>query len=290
MPVMPPEIREDRGEIEAALAGRLPRLIELKDLRGDLHAHTTYSDGKSTIEEMVQHAGELGYEYIALTDHSASQRVAHGLDLDRLEAKIEEIEKFRRRHRGQRPQILMGAEVDILGGGKLDYPDEILARLDIVVAAIHSLFRHNKDQVTGRVLDALANPHVDVLAHPTGRLIGSREPLELDFDRVLSAARKTGAALEINGSMYRLDLNDSMARAAQEAGVLLAIGSDAHSIAQLDQIRYGVFQARRGWIEARSVINTWPWTKLNHWLDHRKDGSGRQRRSSSSHAAAVGVR
>ncbi len=269
MPVMPPEIREDKGEIEAAMAGRLPNLIEVRDLHGDLHAHTTYSDGKSTIEEMVEHAAKLGYEYIALTDHSPSQRVARGLDLDRLEQKIEEIERLRKRRRGLAPHILIGTEVDILADGKLDYPDEILARLDIVVAAIHSLFRHNKDETTGRLLDALANPQLDILAHPTSRLIGSREPLEIDFERVLDAAVKYGAALEINGSMYRLDLNDSMARAAYEAGVLLAIGSDAHSIAQLDQIRYGVFQARRGWVEARSVINTWAWTKLNRWLDRR---------------------
>lgn len=137
------------------------------------------------------------------------------------------------------------------------------------MAAVHSLFRHDKDQVTGRIIDALANPWVDILAHPTGRLIGSREPLEMDFERVLGAALKARVALEINGSMYRLDLNDVMARAAQQAGVLLAVGSDAHSTAQLDQIRYGVFQARRGWIEARSVINTWPWAKLSRWLDHR---------------------
>ena len=271
MPVMPPEIREDRGEIEAALAGRLPKLIELNDLRGDLHTHSTYSDGKATISEMVEHAAELGYEYIALTDHSPSQRIAHGLAVDRLEQKIEEIRSLRKKRREEPPRILIGAEADILADGKLDYPDEILARLDIVVASIHSLFRHNKDEITGRMLDALANPHVDILGHPTSRLIGEREPLEMDFERVLTAAHNAGVALEINGSMYRLDLNDTMARAAQEAGVLLAIGSDAHSTAQLDQIRYGVFQARRGWIEARSVINTWPWAKLNAWLVHRAD-------------------
>ncbi len=218
---------------------------------------------------MVEHAAELGYEYIALTDHSPSQRIAYGLDLDRLEQKIEEIERLRKRRGDRAPHILIGTEVNILADGKLDYPDETLGRLDIVVAGVHSLFRHNKDENTGRLLDALANPHLDILAHPTSRLIGSREPLEMDFERVLGAAVKNGAALEINGSMCRLDLNDSMARAAQKAGVLLAIGSDAHNIAQLDQIRYGVFQARRGWIEARSVINTWAWTKLNRWLERR---------------------
>jgi DNA polymerase (family 10) len=287
VPLMPPEIREDRGEIEAALEGRLPKLIELKDLRGDLHAHTTYSDGKSTLEEMVEHAGELGYEYIALTDHSVSQRIARGLDLDRLEQKIGEIEQLRKRRRGRPPHILMGTEVDILAGGKLDYPDDVLARLDIVVAAIHSLFRHGKDEITGRLLEALANPHVDILAHPTSRLIGSREPLDLDFERVITAALQARAALEINGSMYRLDLNDSMAKAAQEAGVLLAIGSDAHSTAQLDQIRYGVFQARRGWIEARSVVNTWPLAKLNHWLAHRKPSARKHAKSEVSHTEVL---
>lgn len=269
MPVMPPELREDRGEIEAALEGCLPKLIDLKDLRGDLHTHSTYSDGKSTISEMVEHAAELGYEYIALTDHSPSQRIARGLALDRLQQKIEEIDSLRKKRANRLPHILTGAEVDILADGNLDYPDNVLARLDVVVASIHSLFRHSKDEITGRSLDALANPHVDILGHPSGRLIGEREPLELAFDRIMEGARKSGAALEINGSMYRLDLNDTMARAAQEAGVLLAIGSDAHSTAQLDQIRYGVFQARRGWIEARSVINTWPWIKLRSWLDQR---------------------
>ena len=274
MPVMPPEIREDRGEIEAALHGRLPKLVEVRDLRGDLHTHTTYSDGKSTLEEMVEHAGGLGYEYIALTDHSPSQRIAHGLDLERLQQKMEEVERLRKHRRERLPQILIGAEVDILADGKLDYPDDVLARLDVVVAAIHSLFRHNKDEVTGRLVDALANPHVDILAHPTSRLIGTREPLELDFERVVDAACKARAALEINGSMYRLDLNDSMAKAAGEAGAVLAIGSDAHSVAQLDQIRYGVFQARRGWVEPRMVVNTWPLAKLTQWL-HRRQATAR---------------
>jgi DNA polymerase (family 10) len=290
MPVIPPEIREDRGEIEAALEGRLPKLIELKDLRGDLHTHTTYSDGKATLEKMVEHAGELGYEYIALTDHSPSQRIAHGLDVDRLAQKIEEVERLRKQRRDRLPHILMGAEVDILASGKLDYPDDVLAKLDIVIAAIHSLFRHDKDEITGRMLDGLANPRVDILAHPTSRLIGTREPLEFDFDRVVAAALEAHAALEINGSMYRLDLNDTMAKAAQEAGVLLAIGSDAHSTAQIDQIRYGVFQARRGWIEARSVVNTWPLAKLNHWLEHRKLPTGRTAKFGASHAVAMGRR
>ena len=270
MPIMPPELREDRGEIEAALAGRLPTLIESGDLRGDLHTHTIWSDGKSTSEEMVEEAARLGYEYIALTDHSPSERIAHGLDRDRLEKKIEEIERLRSKRGRSKPHILIGAEVDILADGRLDYPDEILGRLDIVVAAIHSTFRRTKDQITGRLVDAANHPFVDVLAHPTSRLIGAREPLEFDLDRIIKVARENRVALEINGSLYRLDLNDVMARAAQEGGALLAIGSDAHSTAQLEQIRYGVFQARRGWIEARSVVNAWNWAKLSGWLRGRR--------------------
>jgi len=269
IPPMAPELREDRGEIEAAFAGKMPKLIELKDLRGDLHTHSTWSDGKATIEEMAERASELGYEYIALSDHSPSERVARGLDRARLEKKIEEIEALRKKRKEPFPHILIGSEVDILGDGKLDYPDEILARLDVVVAAIHSSFKQDKDRITGRLLDAIAHPSVDVIAHPTSRLIGAREALEMDFERVIAAAAKAGVALEINGSMYRLDLNDVMARAARDAGALLAIGSDAHSTAQLEWIRYGVFQARRGWVEAGSVVNTWNWTKLSRWLKTR---------------------
>ncbi len=266
MPLIDPELREDRGEIEAALEGRLPKLIEAGNLKGDLHAHTTYSDGKATLEEMVEHAAELGYEYIALTDHSPSERIARGLQLDRIEQKLEEIERLRKKRGNRPPHILSGSEVDILADGKLDYPDSILARLDVVVAAVHSAFRQARDRMTGRMLDAIANPHVDILGHPAGRQIGTREPVDFDYERVVEAAIKSGVALEVNGSMYRLDLNDIQAKAAQEAGALLAIGSDAHSTAQMDLIRYGVYQARRGWIEARSVVNTWPFAKLHRWL------------------------
>lgn len=266
IPVMPPELREDRGEIEAALEGKLPNLIEAADLRGDLHTHSTWSDGKSTIEEMVERAAELGYEYIALSDHSPSERVAHGLDEDRLQKKMEEIASLRKKRKDRLPHILMGAEVDILAGGKLDYPDAILSKLDVVIAAVHSNFRQDKDRITGRLLDAIAHPFVHVIAHPTSRLIGTRDALEFDFEKIVAAAAKAGVALEVNGSMFRLDLNDVMARGARDAGALLVIGSDAHSTAQLEWIRYGVFQARRGWVEAASVINTWKWAKFSQWL------------------------
>ncbi len=267
----PPELREDRGEIEAAIEKRLPELIEVDDLRGDLHTHTTWSDGGSSIEEMVETAAELGYEYIALTDHSRSARIARGLDLDRLEEKIEELEAVRKKRGKRKPRILLGSEVDILPDGKLDYPDEVLARLDVVVASLHAAFRQSPDRMTGRLLDAIANPYVHVIGHPTTRLIGSREPVEFDFDRVVQAAAEAGVALEVNGQPSRLDLNDTLARSAHEAGALLAIDSDAHSAAQLEQIRYGVFQARRGWVEARSVVNAWPWAKFNRWLRQRRE-------------------
>ncbi|HEY7304870.1 MAG TPA: DNA polymerase/3'-5' exonuclease PolX [Bryobacteraceae bacterium] len=266
MPFIPPEMREDRGEVEAATEGRLPKLIDLADLKGDLHTHTKYSDGTATVEEMVQHAAGLGYEYIALTDHSPSARIARGLDRQRLEQKFEEVERFREKWGRRTPRVLIGAEVDILPDGSLDYADEILARLDVVIASIHSVFRQSKDRMTGRLLEALSNPHVDILGHPAGRQLGTREPIEFDFQKIVAAVVKAGIALEMNASMYRLDLTDVMARAVQEAGALLAIGSDAHSTAQLDQIRYGIFQARRGWIEARTVVNTWNFAKLHQWL------------------------
>ena len=267
---MPPELREDRGEIEAAIDGHLPTLIEENDLRGDLHMHTTWSDGRASVEEMVERAAKLGREYIALTDHSQSSRIARGLDLERLELKIEEVEALRKRRGKRKPRVLMGAEVDILADGRLDYPDQILARLDVVVASIHSAFRQSKDRITGRLLDAIANPYVQIIGHPTTRLIGAREPVEFNFRQVVKATVAAGVALEVNGSPNRLDLNDVMTRAAHEAGSLLAIDSDAHSTAQLAQTSFGVSQARRAWVEARSVVNTWPWPKFSRWMRHRR--------------------
>jgi DNA polymerase (family 10) len=270
MKMIAPELREDRGEIEAALADRLPKLIAEDDLCGDLHMHTIWSDGKASVEEMVETAGRLGREYIALTDHSRSARIAHGLELERLEQKIEEVEALRKKMGSRKPRVLIGAEVDILPDGKLDYPDKILARLDVVVASLHGAFRQSREQMTGRLLDAIANPYVHIIGHPTTRLIGSREGVEFDFERIVEAAAEAGVALEVNGSPNRLDLDDIMSRAAHEAGALLAIDSDAHNTAQLEQTRYGVFQARRGWVEARSVVNAWPWSRFGPWLQHRR--------------------
>ena len=267
LPLIPPELREDRGELEAAREHHLPDLIERSDLRGDLHAHTNYSDGRSTAEEMIEGAATLGYEYVALIDHSPSARVAHGLSEERLEQKIETLERLRGR---RKPRILIGAEVDILSDGRLDYCDRILARLDVVVASIHSGFKQTRDRMTGRLLDAINNPYVHIIGHPTTRIIGGREAVDFDFDKVLRAAVEQSVAFEIDSQPDRLDLTDTLVGAANKANALFAISSDAHSVSQLEYIRYGVFDARRGWTEPRSVINTWSWSKLNRWLQKRR--------------------
>jgi len=270
MPMMPPEMREDRGEIEAALKGELPQLVELADIRGDLHVHSTYSDGRSDLAEMIERAATLGYEYVGLTDHSPSERIARGLDLRRLQKKIEEMGKIHEARGNARPRLLLGTEVNILPDGTLDYPDDVLAGFDVVIAAIHSQFHQGRAEMTARLLKALENPYVNVIAHPMARLIGKRPPIEFDFERIAAAARATGVALEIDGSPWRLDLDDNLARVAQAARVPLAITSDAHSAAQMTFIRFGVLQARRGWVQAKLVVNTWPWEKLHRWLNARR--------------------
>jgi DNA polymerase (family 10) len=269
IPIMPPEIREDRGEIEAATEGRLPALVELESIRGDLHVHSNYSDGRSTMQEMAEAADLLHYEYLAIADHSPSARVARGLDLERLEKKIEEFEELRGARQGKPLRLLLGVEADILPNGQLDYPDSILSKFDVITASVHAAFKQSKDRMTGRLLDALANPRVHILGHPTTRLIGARDPVNFDFARVVRTAVDRGVALEINGSPIRMDLTDTLARTAQEAGTLFAINSDAHSTSQLEYMRYGVAQARRGWIEGKNVINTWPTSKLLSWLKSR---------------------
>lgn len=270
MPWIAPELREDRGEIEAAQKNALPELVETDQVRGDLHAHTTYSDGRATIAEMVERAALLGYEYIALSDHSPSERVARGLDLERLEKKVRELDSIRRKRGQARPRILLGAEVDILPDGRLDYPDEILAKFDVVIAAVHSNFNQDKAEMTDRILSAIKNPYVNILAHPTGRLIGKRPPVDIDFEKLFTAARDAGVALEIDGSPWRLDLNDMLARAAHKSGALLSVTADAHSTSQLAFARFGVTQARRGWVPAVAIVNTWPWERLHRWFIARR--------------------
>lgn len=257
---IPPELREDRGEIEAAQEDHLPNLIELKDIKGDLHVHSKWSDGHSTFEEIAARAQAMGYKYCVISDHTKSTRIAHGLDEKRLLRELDEIDRVNRKFRGFR--LLKATECDILSDGSLDISDDVLERLDIVLAAIHAGFRQSKEQITERILAAIHNPFVNVIVHPTGRLISSREGYDVDMDRVMEACAETGTALEINAYFDRLDLNDVNARKAGEMGVKVAISTDTHYLDQLWMMELGVGVARRGWLEARDVINTYPLEKL----------------------------
>jgi DNA polymerase (family X) len=264
LPFIAPELREDRGEIAAAQADELPRLLELSDMRGDLHVHSDWTDGTVPIAEMADAARARGYEYVALTDHSGRVAMAHGLDPGRLAQQIQEIDRLNKKFKNF--TILKGIEVDILKDGTLDLPDSSLSKLDLVVAAIHSYFDLPRQAQTDRIARALENPLVSILAHPTGRLIGEREPYDIDMDRVISAAHKAGCALEINAEPDRLDLNDFHAHAAKLAGVKLAVSTDAHSIDAFQYIRFGVDQARRAWLTRHDVLNTRPLADLRKLL------------------------
>ncbi|MFP4638096.1 MAG: DNA polymerase/3'-5' exonuclease PolX [Spirochaetaceae bacterium] len=264
---IPPELRENRGEIEAARAGTLPRLVSLDDIRGDLHAHTDASDGTANLAEMAEAAEQRGYEYLAVTDHTKSLAVARGLDKDRLARQIDEVAAFNEQHDAVR--LLASAEVDILDDGRLDLPDDILARLDLVVCSVHSGLNRPGDEQTERIIRAMDNPYCNIIAHPTGRILGSRPPYAVDVRRLLEAAAERGCFLEINAQPERLDLRDEDARAARELGVKLSIGSDAHAPANLGYMRYGVDQARRGGLEAGDVLNTRPWSELSRLLRRR---------------------
>jgi DNA polymerase (family 10) len=258
MQFIPPELRENRGELEAARKGELPALIERSDLRGDLHMHTTLSDGRNTLEEMVAAARELGYEYVAITDHSASHGFGDDVSPDALRARIEEIRSL------EDPgiRVLAGTETNIMPDGSLDYDDDLLEQLDWVVASLHTSFRLSEKKQTDRMLRAMEHPLVDVIGHPTGRLLESREPYALDVDRVIAKAVETGTFLEINSNPDRRDLNDVYARAAAQAGVTLLIDSDSHGVETLPNIRYGIATARRAWVGAEQVGNTRSWDKL----------------------------
>lgn len=254
MPYIVPELRENRGEIEAALKNRLPRLIERSQIRGDLHAHTTYSDGINTIEEMALAARERGYEYLAITDHTHHLKIAHGLDETRMLEQLEEIDRLNKSLEGI--TLLKSAEVDILGDGSLDLPDAVLERLDFAVCAVHYRFNLSAKEQTTRILRAMENPHFKILAHPTGRLMGLREPYPLDMEAIIKACADRHIILELNAQPDRLDIHDIHCRMAKEAGVKVAISTDAHSIRDLGLIGYGISQARRGWLEADDIINT----------------------------------
>ncbi len=257
---MPPELREDRGEIEAAASGKLPKLIERKDLRGDLHSHSLYTDGHASIEEMVRQARASGLEYVAITDHSRRLAMAHGLDPARLREQRREIERVRKKVSGI--AILQGIEVDILDDGKLDLPDGTLGELDWVVASVHYKLEQNAAEMTRRLIKAICNRNVDVIGHPSGRLLGHREPSKFDLSKILRVAREEGCALEINSQPQRLDLTDTACIAAKQAGVKLVISSDAHSTRDFALLDYGINQARRGWIEKDDVLNTRPLKNL----------------------------
>jgi DNA polymerase (family X) len=271
LPFIAPELREDRGEIEAALAGKLPRLVQLSDLRGDLHVHSKWSDGAHHLSDIAGAAKAHGLSYFALTDHSKGLGIARGLTVERLMEQGEEISAFNREHKDFR--VLRGTEMDIGLDGSLDYPDEVLQHLDIVVAAIHSGFGQSKEQLTARVIAAMKNPWVSVIAHPTGRLIGEREAYDLDMEAILHAARDTGTALEINCYPLRLDLNDLQVRRAKELGVALVISSDLHVISQFDTLHYGVSVAQRGWLVKGDVLNTLELPQLLKRLKAKRRGA-----------------
>jgi DNA polymerase (family X) len=253
---IPPELRENTGEIEAAEKHKLPKLIELRDIKGDLQMHTTASDGKHSIEEMAAYAKKLGHEYIAITDHSKAVTVANGLDEKRMEAHIKKLRAADAKGSGIR--VLVGSEVDVLKDGKLDYADEILAQLDVVVCSVHSYFNLDRSAMTERMLAAIENPYAQIIGHPTGRLLLRREELDYDMEKVLDACAKHGVAMECNSYPDRLDLKEVYLRMCKEKGVKVVISTDSHIRENLNFIHYGVTMARRGWLEKKDVINTWP--------------------------------
>lgn len=269
LPFVPPELREDLGEVEAAIKGKLPRLIEEKDIRGDLHVHSRWSDGAHSLEELVNAARSRGLTYIALTDHSQGLGIAHGLSVERLMEQKREVAAMNARLKGFR--ILHGTEMDIKSDGTLDFPDEALQELDLVIASIHSGFKQPKEKIMKRLEAAMKHPCVSIIAHPSGRLLGERDPYDVDMEELLRMAKKTGTALEINAYPQRLDLNDTYARRAGELGVPLVISTDTHTLGQFETLPYGISVARRAWLEKRHVLNT---LEVDGLLDRLKRWGG----------------
>ncbi|MBI4684082.1 MAG: DNA polymerase/3'-5' exonuclease PolX [Nitrospirae bacterium] len=265
---IPPELREDTGEIETALNNSLPELVELEDIKGDLHVHSRFSDGSHTFKELIDAAKERGYEYIAITDHSKGLGVARGLSEERLMEEKKEIDAINKKLRGFK--LLMGIEVDIRSDGRMDFENDILSKMDIVVASIHSGFRQSKEQLTKRIVSAMKNPYVSVIAHPTGRLIGERDPYDIDLEQVLNMAKETGTAIEINAYPLRLDLNDIYVKKAKKFGVKFVISTDTHVITQFDFMHYGVSIAKRGWLEKKDVLNTLGYDQLIRELKKKR--------------------
>jgi DNA polymerase (family X) len=264
LPFIPPELREGRGEIDAARAGELPKLIERKDLQGDLHSHTHATDGSASIETMAEAARQRGLKYLAITDHSRHLTVAHGLDVRQLHKQIDAIDRLNEKLKDI--TLLKGIEVDILEDGKLDLPASILSKLDLVIGAVHSQFHLSRSKQTTRILRAMDTKYFTLLAHPTGRLLEERPPYEVDISRIIDAARQRGCYLELNSQPQRLDLTDTYCKLAKEQGVLISINSDSHGPDDFDLLDGGIQQARRGWLEKRDVLNTCSLSRLQKML------------------------
>ncbi len=268
LPWIPPELREDSGEVEAAQAGKLPQLITMEDMHADLHMHTTASDGTRSIREMADEALQRGRKFIVITDHSHSLGIANGLTVERLLKQQEEVRKVDAELHGS-IRVFHGTEMDINADGSLDFPDDILAQLDFVIASLHVSLRQPREQITQRMLNAVRNPHVDLIGHPRAQLLPDREAADLDMDAVFAAAKESGVALEINANPRRLDLEAQFARRAVELGIPLSINTDAHAPDQMDLMMYGVLTARRGWVTAESVLNTWSLERFLSWVQNR---------------------
>jgi DNA polymerase (family 10) len=269
-----PELREDAGEIDAAKTGRLPSLVEAGDIKGDFHIHTAWSDGSDSLDDVAKAGQARGYQYLAICDHSQSLKVAHGMTVARLRQQMAKIRSINAR--AERFRLLMGAEVDILSDGAMDYPDDVLAELDFVVGSIHSGFTQGERVITRRIISAMRNPYVTLIAHPTGRLMGQREPYPVDLEAVYKAARDTGTALEMNAYPKRLDLCDTAARRAKDLGVMLAISTDTHSLDQLDQMAFGLGVARRAWVEPKQLLNCLPRQALLSWISRTRSAARRR--------------
>jgi len=268
LPWIPPEIREGGEEIELALQGKLPELVELEDIKGDLHIHSKWSDGTASIEEIATHAKEMGLKYILIADHTKGLGVAGGLDEEEISEQIKEIDSLNKKIKGVR--ILKGIEANIQNDGSLDVSDEVLKSLDIVIASIHHGFKNPSDVLTKRILKAIENPYVGIIAHPTGRILGERDAYEIDIDEVISACKKNGVALEINAYPLRLDLNDILSRRAMEKGIMLSIGTDAHQIDQMSYLTYGVYVARRAWLKRENLLNCMELEELMKYFKKRR--------------------
>jgi DNA polymerase (family 10) len=265
---IPPELREDRGEIEAALRHKLPKIIDYRDIKGDLHVHSKWDGGKNSIEEIAEYAIKMGYEYVGIADHTKFLKIEHGLDEKRLRERNKEIDKLNCKLQNAKCKlkVLKGCEANILPDGKIDIDDECLKEQDFVIAGVHSRFKMTKEEMTERIIRAMKNPNVDIISHPTGRLIQKRGEYEIDFDKILRVAKETGTILEINSYPERLDLNDVNIKKAKEMGVKMVINTDAHHVDQMRFIELGIAQARRGWAEKEDIINCWPLEKMLKFL------------------------